>query len=123
MARMPASRKTAEGKHVLQPLRPILAHLFAMIVHVRREGRRDDAEVLHPLHEIGVDQGAVFDAEAGVFSRFLPLQPFVQFQHDVDTHIAIGVNSDLPVGVMGLLCVDIKLILIIDQDSIVIWSS
>ena len=53
-------------------------------------------------HEVVVDHRAVLETEARVAPRALALQPLVDPQHDVDRLVAVGVDAELPVGLVGL---------------------
>lgn len=43
----------------------------------------------------------MFDAEARVAAGSFALEAFVDAEHDIDGHVAISVDADLPAGVVG----------------------
>lgn len=46
--------KGAEGEHPIEAVRPVLVHLFAVIVDVGGKGCGDDAEAVYAADEAGV---------------------------------------------------------------------
>ena len=54
-------------------------------------------------HEIVGDHRAVLETEARVAPRTLPLQPLVDAEHEGDRLVPVGVDAELPVGLVGLL--------------------
>ena len=88
-----------------------------MEIDVARERGGDGAERLDPADEVRGEDAAVFETEARVPARQLPLQPFVQPGYHLDPHFAIGVGPDLPAGPVGLLELGPEHLGVVDHDA------
>ncbi len=115
--------EAAQGKHMIQPLRAVIPHLFAMIVDVGGERRGNSAQRFDAGDQAVVDDGAVFQAEARIAAGAFLLQPLVDAERSVDAHVAVGVRADLPSGEMRFAAIGIKLVLGHHENPVVVGAA
>ena len=85
----------ALGEHPLEAFLAVEAHLFAVVVDVGAEGGDDAAGGFDSPQQVRVDDAAMFDAMAGIFSGKGALGLFVGGHDSVDGAVAVGVDAHL----------------------------
>ena len=98
----------------------VLLPLFAVVVDVGPERRRDAAARLDPLQQVGIDQRAVLDSVTAVRVRPFLKDSFVGLQHHVDRHVAVGVHANLKIVPMRVLDRLVDLLLCHRQNAVVV---
>jgi hypothetical protein len=98
----------------------VLAPLFAVVVDIGPERRRDHAVGLNPADEIRVDERAVLDAMAAVGVGPFLQRPLVRLEHHVDRHVAVGVHADLEPVAVGIVDRFVELLLRQRQDAVIL---
>src|SRR5579863_445028 len=116
-------QETAHREHPVQALRPVLLHLFAVIVHVGGERGGYGSERPDPLDERWIHYRAMLQAVARIAPRHLALEAFIDAQHDINRRVAVGVRADLPSGLVRLARIRVQLLFTLDQDAVIVGPS